>query len=646
MRRRRRGGRIRLIAFGCALAAAHGASAGGDLWLNPAGGAFSVGANWSTGAPPAETDDAIFQLGAGDYLVSFAMDRVAARLVIGPDTPTFDLGGRRFELTSTIAALPSIVIAANAANAGALALSNGTLAGVDIAVGGAAGAAGLLSLSGGARVESSGWLIVGQAGAGALDAAAGAELATTHVAIAESADGVARLDGAGALWTVSATLPDIGALRVGAGDWEGTTFVFDTPLQRGELAVTGGAVLESQRAFIGDTRNGAGTLVVSGAASRWTNLGNEAYVGYLGDGVLRVLDGGSVETRDAVIGRLGVRDVLLGAAEVDGAGSTWDAFDLFVGHNDNSSCLFGANIYYSEGSLAVSNGGSVTATSLTIAGRWKSKGTVTVSGADAVLSVPIIALGTPETALTCFSEAELRVETGGLVVADGAVDIHLGRVMLDGGTLSTPAVTLRGDHLIDPNDPATLGGTGTIVGDAENFGGVTSPGDRVGVLTIQGDYAQRAAVGASAPTLRIDVAGLEPGVEFDRLEVSGTAALAGVLDIRRSSSLAPKLGATLEILSAGAVVGRFDAVVGDAISENRRFAVRYGPTSVTLVVSSNATPGDLDEDGDVDLEDLTTLLAAFGNCVGDPSFNPPADLDGDGCIGLGDLTVLLGNYGL
>jgi len=57
------------------------------------------------------------------------------------------------------------------------------------------------------------------------------------------------------------------------------------------------------------------------------------------------------------------------------------------------------------------------------------------------------------------------------------------------------------------------------------------------------------------------------------------------------------------------------------------------------------TPGDVDGDGDVDLSDLTLMLAAYGSCDGDPAFLAAADIDESGCIELGDLTTLLSNYG-
>jgi hypothetical protein len=56
-------------------------------------------------------------------------------------------------------------------------------------------------------------------------------------------------------------------------------------------------------------------------------------------------------------------------------------------------------------------------------------------------------------------------------------------------------------------------------------------------------------------------------------------------------------------------------------------------------------PGDIDGDGDVDLADLATLLAAYGTCDGDPDYNPAADLTGDRCVDLSDLAELLSHYG-
>ncbi len=46
--------------------------------------------------------------------------------------------------------------------------------------------------------------------------------------------------------------------------------------------------------------------------------------------------------------------------------------------------------------------------------------------------------------------------------------------------------------------------------------------------------------------------------------------------------------------------------------------------------------GDIDEDGDVDLDDYWAFYNAFGTCVGHPKYEANADMDGDGCITLVD----------
>ena len=70
-----------------------------------------------------------------------------------------------------------------------------------------------------------------------------------------------------------------------------------------------------------------------------------------------------------------------------------------------------------------------------------------------------------------------------------------------------------------------------------------------------------------------------------------------------------------------------------------------GHHSLGLKGGAPDCPGDLDGDGDVDLADLATLLAAYGTCAGDPGYNPDADLDADGDVDLADLAALLGVYG-
>ena len=56
-----------------------------------------------------------------------------------------------------------------------------------------------------------------------------------------------------------------------------------------------------------------------------------------------------------------------------------------------------------------------------------------------------------------------------------------------------------------------------------------------------------------------------------------------------------------------------------------------------------AIPGDLDDDGDVDLSDLAVLLSNYGTPSG--MLYEDGDIDGDGDVDLSDLAELLANYG-
>lgn len=98
------------------------------------------------------------------------------------------------------------------------------------------------------------------------------------------------------------------------------------------------------------------------------------------------------------------------------------------------------------------------------------------------------------------------------------------------------------------NSSAVVGGRGTISGDLNNrAGGVVTPGNSPGTLSITGDFTQD-----ELSSLLIELAGDTSGL-FDVLDVAGTAALAGTVEVALLNGFSPTPGDSFDILNAAAI---------------------------------------------------------------------------------------------
>ena len=98
---------------------------------------------------------------------------------------------------------------------------------------------------------------------------------------------------------------------------------------------------------------------------------------------------------------------------------------------------------------------------------------------------------------------------GGNVVATGgsiSTDVINGNVTLNGGTLSS---------------------TNTVNGNVVNNNGTVAPGSSPGTLVINGNFTQ----GANG-LLTMELGGLSQGVDYDLVQITGNAALDGILDVK------------------------------------------------------------------------------------------------------------------
>ena len=126
-----------------------------------------------------------------------------------------------------------------------------------------------------------------------------------------------------------------------------------------------------------------------------------------------------------------------------------------------------------------------------------------------------------------------NVQDGAFVV-NGNTTIEPG-ITVDGGTLDITATALldvsaTGSIGVINQNGGTIAGNGTIVGDVSNDANL-NPGSSPGLLTIDGDLA----LGANS-ALNLDLNGTtSPGVDYDVLDVTGSIAFGGDLNIVTSS---------------------------------------------------------------------------------------------------------------
>jgi autotransporter-associated beta strand protein len=124
---------------------------------------------------------------------------------------------------------------------------------------------------------------------------------------------------------------------------------------------------------------------------------------------------------------------------------------------------------------------------------------------------------------------------------------------------------------------ALLGGSGTVTGNLTN-NGTLSPGNSPGTINVVGNYAQ-----SSTGKLVVEIAS---ATSFDKVAVTGSAAIAGTLQVDTLGGYNP-IGQSFTFLTApGGVTGTFTSLTGLVSNSAATGAtVTYAPTSATVVFS-------------------------------------------------------------
>lgn len=175
--------------------------------------------------------------------------------------------------------------------------------------------------------------------------------------------------------------------------------------------------------------------------------------------------------------------------------------------------------------------------------------------------------------------------SGNVVIDNGSLINRSGTFVQTAGMTNVNG-TLQSSGLVDIQG-GLLAGNGLITGDVSNDG-IVGPGNSAGLLSIDGDFSQ-SAIGL----LDIELGGLLAGSEYDVLDITGTANLAGTLEVSLIDGFAPTIGDSFDILTAETLNGSFDILT--LAFGNSNWQVQYlideiGTTDVVRLTALSSVP--------------------------------------------------------
>lgn len=579
-------------------------------WTNTTGGNWSEAANWSPNQVPGLTNT-VFITNAGTYTVVLDVNTIVSSFVLGggSGTQTFRvnhdftsvqsdfksnaiiqlLGGRLFG-TNTISGLlecqgqgGSFIGVLTIAPGGTMNVTNANaaLSGVLVNQGTVFLNQGVFSFTGGSFVTNSGlWL---------LDSSAGNSISTPSDGAFYNTGTFRKFNSAGGN-NILAPFFNSGSVEVLTG-----TLAFNQAAMSGSWSVANGATLNLggsgpvdgiYNVASGGTLNlqsgGSldGTYSVEPGGTLNLNSGFFSYSSvptFAGGGSFRFSGSGSLLLQDDLIPNLQlVQGLLYLSPNFQGGSITNLTLDgpTLVGTNTVAGLLQCPNCSI-VGTLNISTNGTMEITNAAVNGTLLNQGTVNLRGginlvrASAITNSGVLLLDSPGpltiTATgggTFQNKGTLRKigASGNNLLADfsnaGFVDVQAG--VLAFNTFTQTAGLLLVDSQLNCNGVLNLLGgrlTGSgIVSASVNSSGHVAPGSALGALSISGNYTQN-----TSGVLEIELGGTEAG-QSDRLVVTGTASLAGELNLRLTNGYTPQPDAAFLVLTNGAQVGTFNRV--------------------------------------------------------------------------------------
>lgn len=354
---------------------------------------------------------------------------------------------------------------------------------------------------------------------------------------------------------------------------------------RGEAAISNGSTVTiGNNVYLGSQAGGRGSLTLDGAGSTLTATGFTG-IGWSGEGRVLIANGATYRTTLGAIGYLaGSR----GDLRVSGANSQWLGTGFLI--------VGGAGVAEvtvdSGGAVRVDNGAGL----LAIANQAGSTGTVNIgaaSGAPArgagFLGVSEIRLG-PGTGRLVFNHTDTNYVVSARITGKGTIVHESGTTVLKAANSFTGEMQVTGGLLVAEGSLAsfsnvTIGEGGTIGGTGQlpstTVLGTISPGNSPGTLTVNGNLT----MGANSTY----VAEIQ-GAVADRINVTGTAALAGTLKLAFLPG-AYSFGTSYTLLSAqGGLGGTRFGTVDSSSGFGAGIATSVAYTANDLLVTLSAKP--------------------------------------------------------
>ena len=174
-----------------------------------------------------------------------------------------------------------------------------------------------------------------------------------------------------------------------------------------------------------------------------------------------------------------------------------------------------------------------------------------------------------------------------------------------------------------------IGGGGTAFLD-----GTVSPGHSPADISFGGNVS----FGGSSSQI-LELGGLTRGSQYDAIDITGSASLAGTMDVKAINGFTPLPGQSFEVLTFTSRSGDV-SVVNQTAFAGLHFTKSYTSNSLTLTAS--ALPGDANLDGVVNVADFNALAGHF-NASGQSWL--AGDFNGDGKVNASDFDLLAANYG-